>query len=98
MPRLMVQDEKIVEAAKSYRAAAALEKEAKEYVKESRQILLEFMEDNGMIIMQAGNSLVKATDVVSLRFDTVRFRRDYPELASEYMTEVHSTRLTVTEA
>lgn len=98
MLKFITQDEKIINAVKDYRVGRVVSEQAKETMEEAKQTVIVYMNDNGVEDMKAGNNRVKITRYTSVRFDTVKFRQDYPELAARYTQGVEAIRFTVKDA
>lgn len=98
MSRFITQDKNIIDAVKKFRAGKSLIRECEDYVKDAQSEIVIYMDHEGVEVMQAGNSLVQITRYESVRLDTTRLRRDYPELVSKYALPTESLRVTVKDA
>lgn len=98
MSRFITQEPQIIKAVESYRSAASVLTLAKEQQDEDKKHIIAYMSNEGVETMQAGSNLVKLTRYTSVRFDSIKFRQENPEMAAKYTQEVEAIRFTVKDA
>ena len=98
MARFITQDKQILEAVESYRTARGMASECEEVKTESQKKIVAYMNDEGVEVMQAGNSLVKLTRYEQLRVDVTALRKAEPELVRKYTVSEERLRMTINDA
>ena len=73
----------------------AILEEAQNEVKALRDCIKEQMLERGTEELQAGTYIVRWTSVLSNRFDSTAFKKEYAELYKEYTKQVASKRFSI---
>lgn len=89
--------EDMIKAIEAYREWKALEEAAKKEREALEAVIKEAMEHDGMEEASYGRYIVRYTSVLSNRFDSTAFKKEYPEVYLAYTKQVGSKRFTVSE-
>lgn len=98
MARFVTQDVSILQAVQSYRDARGMASECEELKAEAQRKIVGYMNNEGVEVMQAGNSLVKLTRYEQLRVDVTALRKAEPELVKKYTVAEERLRMTINDA
>ena len=79
------EDEEVIRAMRQLKEARELGKESREREAEAKALLDEHMKAGGKTAIQGGGLIFRLLERESSRFDTAAFKKEHPEMLSEYL-------------